>query len=165
MSVDHHHTSGKPVALRRRTGTVLPPSGDHAHVHLLEQSRRAATALAALGVRGGERVAVLLPMVPESVAVTMACGRLDALRVSLRRNDRVQPLRDRIRESGAGVVVTADAVPRGDECYPAKVMIDRALEDCPAVRSVLVVHRVGRPVPWTPGRDRWWHEALDTLEP
>ena len=39
--------------------------------------------------------------------------------------------------------------------------LDRALADCPGVRSVVVVPQVARPVPWVPGRDLWWHEALD----
>ncbi|MDK1476564.1 AMP-binding protein [Streptomyces sp. 549] len=164
MSVDQRHTSGQPVPLRRLT-PAEPPQAEFIHLRLVDQARRAAGVLSALGTGSGERVAALLPMVPESVAVTMACGRLDALRVSLGVEDHVEPLRERIRESGARVVVTADAMRLGDRSYPAKAMIDRAVIGCPAVRTVLVVHRLGRPVPWRPGRDRWWHEALDTLEP
>lgn len=155
MSADQHHSSAPappPV-----------PAAEFIHVRLVEQARRAANALARLGVQSGERVAALLPMTPESVVVTMACGRLDARRVTLPIGAPAPLLRDRIRESGAGVVIAADGCFYGELRYTAKRVLDQALADCPAVRSVLVVHRMARPVPWTPGRDQWWHEAL-TLE-
>lgn len=152
MSADQHHHC---------TPTAPPaPAAEFIHVRLVDEARRAAEALTRLGVEVGERVAALLPMTPESVVVTMACCRLDARRVTLPLGEPAPLLRDRIRESGAGVVIAADGCFYGDLRYPAKRVLDQALADCPAVRSVLVVHRMARPVPWTPGRDQWWHEAL-----
>ncbi|WP_431780842.1 AMP-binding protein [Streptomyces chumphonensis] len=146
-------------------GVAAPqPATEYLHVRLLEQARRAAGTLARQGVGPAERVAVLLPMSPESVAVTMACGRLDAVRVSLPVGAGAPLLRERIRSSGAGVLVVADSCVHAGRIYPAKQLVERVLDGCPAVRSVIVVHQVARPVPWTPGRDLWWHEALATLE-
>src|SRR5438876_3294077 len=53
------------------------------HGMLLDQAERAAAALTRFGVQAGERVAVHLPLVPESVIATLACGRLDAIRTTL----------------------------------------------------------------------------------
>lgn len=142
------------------------PGAEFIHFQLVEQARQAAEALTRLGVAVGERVAVLLPMAPESVVLTMACGRIDAIRTTLAIGDPAGLLRRRIAESGARVVVTADACYHHEQRYPAKARIERALASGPhSVKSVLVVHRMSGPVPWTPGRDLWWHEALDTLAP
>lgn len=54
----------------------------------------------------------------------------------------------------------AEFIHLADRGFPTKATLDRALAGCPSVRSVLVVHRTGRPVSWVPGRDHWWHEAL-----
>ncbi|UGY91904.1 AMP-binding protein [Streptomyces gobiensis] len=162
MSANQHHISRIPQTAPQGPASAQPPvpAAEFIHTRLVDQARRAAAALTRLGVHGGERVAALLPMTPESVVTTMACGRLGARRFTLPIGDPAYLLRDRIQESGAGVVITADGCFYGDRYYPAKRILDRALADCPAVRSVLVVHRMARPVPWTPGRDHWWHEAL-----
>lgn len=130
------------------------------HGELLDQAARAAAALTRLGVRAGDRVAVHLPLVPESVIATLACGRIDAVRASLPMGLRSDELRERLRELDAVVLITADGDHRGGETRSLKPVVDRALIGCSPVRKVLVVHRVARPVPWTPGRDLWWHEAL-----
>lgn len=137
------------------------------HGALLEQATRAAAALRKLGVGAGDRVAVHLPLVPESVIVTLACGRLDALRTTLPVSLTAPELARRARESGARVLVTADAAFWDGAIRPVKRVLDRALAragaDGPAADaapSVLVVNRCSRPVGWTPGRDRWWHDAL-----
>jgi acyl-coenzyme A synthetase/AMP-(fatty) acid ligase len=130
------------------------------HVELLDQAARAATALARLGVGAGDRVAVHLPLVPESVIATMACGYLEAVRTTLPVGLRPNELRDRLGEVDAKLLITADGDVLRGEPYPLKPVVDRALVGSLAIRRVLVVHRIGRPVPWTPGRDMWWHDAL-----
>ncbi|MFF4954547.1 AMP-binding protein [Streptomyces chattanoogensis] len=136
------------------------------HGTLLDQADRAAAALARFGVRAGDRVAVHLPLVPESVIATLACGRLDAMRVTLPVSLTVPELVARTRESGARVMITADAAFWDGAIRPVKAVLDHALARGGAAggtedRTVLVVNRCARPVSWTPGRDRWWHEALD----
>ncbi|WP_431042616.1 AMP-binding protein [Streptomyces sp. P1-3] len=130
------------------------------HDELLDQAARAAAALTRLGVRAGDRVAVHLPLVPESVIATLACGQIDAVRSSLPVGLQAHELRERLSTLDAAVVITADAEHLAGEVRPMKPVMDRALAGCPGVRNVLVVHRAARPVPWRPGRDLWWHEAL-----
>lgn len=144
----------------------LPPTpgAEFIHFQLVAQARQAARTLHGLGVSAGERVAVLLPMAPESVVATMACGRLDATRTTLPLGEPAGMLRRRIAESRTRVVITADSCYHDEQRYLAKQLVDQALTGCPLVESVLVVHRLPGPVPWRPGRDLWWHEALDTLE-
>ncbi|GAA0443900.1 AMP-binding protein [Streptomyces olivaceiscleroticus] len=131
------------------------------HEQLIDQSVRAAAALTRVGVRAGDRVAVHLPLVPESVIATLACGRIDAVRSTLPVSLRAPELADRLRSSGANVVITADAGFWEGAVRPVKSVLDRALaRGGTDVRTVLVVNRCPRPVAWEPGRDHWWHEAL-----
>ncbi|UJB42464.1 AMP-binding protein [Streptomyces sp. A1-5] len=136
------------------------------HGMLLDQAARAAAALTRLGVRAGDRVAVHLPLVPESVIATLACGRLDAIRTTLPVSLTIPELAARLRESGARVLITADAAFWDGSVRPVKPVLDHALARSAAVdasrlpHTVLVVNRCSRPVSWKPGRDRWWHEEL-----
>ncbi|MGP4113397.1 AMP-binding protein [Streptomyces sp. 4N509B] len=141
---------------RRHTG----PADVLNHRQLQRQGEQAAEALSRLGVRDGDSVAVALPMCLESVVVTLACIRLGALRITLPVGDHLGFVRNRIRSSGARVVVTADASRTPMGLWDVKAGIDRALWGCPEVHTVIVVPQVPRPVPWEPGRDLWWHEAL-----
>lgn len=175
MSAEHHQapSGGSTVPLfptpreprPQSVVTVAPQPVENdgetfTRVQLQEQAVRAAGALARLGVGGGDRVAVLLPMGLESVVATLACVRLDASRVTLPLHGQpLTDLRSRLVSTRARVVVTADACLRDRAVLPLKSRLDRALADT-EVRHVLVVRHLPRPVPWTPGRDRWWHQAL-----
>ncbi|RBM16905.1 AMP-binding protein [Streptomyces sp. PT12] len=137
------------------------------HTQLVREGERAAHALARLGVAPGDPVAVMLPMCLESVTVTLACVSLSAVRVSLPVGRHPSLIRQRIRSSGARVVVGADACLVDGRVLGVKAALDRALTGCPDVERVFVVRQLAQPVPWQPGRDRWWHEALaaETLPP
>jgi acetyl-CoA synthetase len=135
------------------------------HAQLLREGEQTAQILTRLGVREGDPVAVLLPMCLESVVVTLACIRLGAMRITLPVGNHLGFVRNRIRSSGARVVVCADACRQDGGVQDVKAGLDRALWGCPAVHSVVVVPQFARPVPWVPGRDLWWHEALTTRTP
>lgn len=135
------------------------------HGMLLDRAERAATVLRRLGVRAGDRVAVHLPLVPESVIATLAIGRLDAIRTTLPVSLTVPELVARTHESSARVLITADAAFWDGAVRPVKALLDHALarttaSGATADRTVLVVNRCSRPVSWKPGRDLWWHESL-----
>ncbi|TNM26682.1 AMP-binding protein [Streptomyces sedi] len=130
------------------------------HAQLLRLGEQAGAALKRHGVSGGDAVAVQLPMCLESVVVTLACLQIGARRITLPLGDNPGFVRDRLNNCGARVVVCADACEMDERVYPVKTSLHRVLGDCPDVRTVLVVRQLARPVPWEPGRDRWWHEEL-----
>ncbi|MFR9725338.1 AMP-binding protein [Streptomyces sp. MS19] len=136
------------------------PADVVSHAQLLWQGGRVAGTLARLGVGAGDAVAVQLPMGLESIAVTVGIIQLGARRVSLPITQQSAFARDRVRESGARVAIAADACQAEGRVYAVKAALDRLLTQCPDIHTVLVVPQHARPVPWTPGRDRWWHEAL-----
>src|SRR5206468_471984 len=53
------------------------------YAELLAETCRAAGALAELGVGPGDRVGIFLPMLPETAATVLACGRLGAIYVPI----------------------------------------------------------------------------------
>ncbi len=121
---------------------------------------RAANALTQLGVQAGDRVAIYLPMIPETVVAMLACARIGAPHSVVFGGFSAEALAGRILDADARVVVTADGGWRRGAISPLKPAVDEALTGCPDVRAVLVVRRTGNDVGWVEGRDHWWHETV-----
>ena len=122
---------------------------------------QAANALIELGVRTGDRVAIYMPMIPETVVAMLACARLGAPHTVVFGGFSADALSGRIRDCDARIVITADGGYRRGAPAALKPAVDEALRVCPDVRSVLVVRRTGQDVDWTEGRDVWWHDTVD----
>jgi acetyl-CoA synthetase len=123
---------------------------------------KAANALVALGVHKGDRVAIYMPMIPETAIAMLACARLGAPHSVVFGGFSADALKGRIQDADARVVVTADGGYRRGSASSLKPAVDTALEECPAVRHVLVVRRTGQDVDWTEGRDVWWHDVVES---
>ncbi|HVV29793.1 MAG TPA: acetate--CoA ligase [Mycobacteriales bacterium] len=122
---------------------------------------QAANALTELGVQAGDRVCIYLPMIPETVVAMLACARIGAPHSVVFGGFSARALVDRITDADAKVVITADGGYRRGAPSALKPAVDEALADCPQVRTVLTVRRTGQDIPWTSGRDVWWHELVD----
>ncbi|HVF06850.1 MAG TPA: acetate--CoA ligase [Frankiaceae bacterium] len=131
------------------------------YADLLRDVSRCANALTELGVRAGDRVAIYLPMVPETVAAMLACARIGAPHSVVFGGFSAEALSGRILDADARVVITADGGWRRGNVSPLKPAVDEALKSCPDVRTVLVLRRTGNDVAWTEGRDVWWHDVVD----
>src|SRR5579859_8193578 len=128
-------------------------------------TNRAANALKALGVGKGDRVAIYMPMIPETVAATLACGRIGAIYMPVFSGYGVEAVATRLQDAGAKVIVTADGYYRRGKVVRMKDIADAAAAESPSVEKLLVVRRVGEDVAWNPTRDLWWHEAVDPAAP
>ncbi|MBI4280085.1 MAG: acetate--CoA ligase [Armatimonadetes bacterium] len=122
---------------------------------------RAAGVLRRLGVRRGDRVAVFMPMIPEVAIATLACSKIGAIYIPVFSGFGVEAVATRVRDCQAKVIITADGFYRRGAHVEMKRTADEAASACPSVERLLVVRRSGRPVPWTAGRDVWWHEAVE----
>ncbi|KAL5615191.1 hypothetical protein BROUX41_005248 [Berkeleyomyces rouxiae] len=125
---------------------------------LLREVCRVAGVLKQMGVRKGDNVAIYLPMIPEAVVALMACARIGAIHSVVFAGFSADSLRDRINDANCKVVITTDEGRRGGKVVANKKIVDEALVHCPGVSNVLVYKRTGAEVPWTAGRDLWWHE-------
>jgi acetyl-CoA synthetase len=127
---------------------------------------RFANALKAQGVRKGDRVAIYMPLVPETIVAMHACNRIGAVHSVVFGGFSAPALKDRIEDTGAKVLITADGGWRGGHPIELKAAADKALTDgCKTIERVIVLRRTGRPVPMRRGRDLWWHEILAGQSP
>ena len=132
---------------------------------LYREVNRCAAVLKQLGVQKGDRVAIYMGMIPELPITMLACARIGAPHNVIFGGFSPESLRDRIQDSGAKIVVTADAGYRRGNPLHLKQAVDKALEECPAVEKVLVVNRAmdARQVPMHHERDVWWHRAMEEV--
>jgi acetyl-CoA synthetase len=132
---------------------------------LLERTCRLANALKARGVVKGDRVVIYMPMSIEGVVAMLACARIGATHSVVFGGFSAQSLRDRIADTGAVAVITADEQMRGGKALPLKAIVDEALAGQGlAVRDVIVYRRTGGKVDFVAPRDKWLH-ALVEKEP
>jgi acetyl-CoA synthetase len=128
---------------------------------LLALTNRTANALKALGVGKGDRVAIYLPMIPETVAATLACGRIGAIFLPVFSGYGAEAVATRLQDADAKVVICADGYYRRGKPVNMKAIADGAAAESPSVERLLVVRRLGNEVAWTDGRDVWWHELVE----
>jgi acetyl-CoA synthetase len=130
------------------------------YAQLYEDSSRLANGLASLGLRQGDRVALVMPMIPEAATVLYACFRLGLVTVPIFSGFGEGAIATRLQDSGARVVFTADHMERRGRRLALKANIDRALDRGTAVEKVVVFPYKGDDVPWIQERDILWGDLL-----
>lgn len=121
---------------------------------------QAANALESLGVTKGDRVAIYLPMLVETVVAMLACARIGAVHSVVFGGFSAEALRSRIDDAKAKVVITADGSYRRGKPNMLKPIVDDALaKEGHTVDHVLVVARNKADIDWVDGRDKWFHEV------
>jgi acetyl-CoA synthetase len=134
------------------------------YAELQREVAKAANALTELGVGQGDRVVVYLPVLLETVIVTLAIARLGAIHSLVFGGFSAEALRFRVEDTGAKLLVTTDGQFRRGTAVPVKAAADAAVEGVPSIEHVLVIRRTGDEtpgIPWTAGRDVWWHDVVD----
>jgi acetyl-CoA synthetase len=164
--IDRHLTEhGDDIALIWEPDDPKAEAERISYRTLHEKVCRCANVLKNLGVRKGDRVTIYLPMIPQAAYAMLACARIGAVHSVVFGGFSPDSLAGRINDCDSAVVITADEGRRGGKTVPLKANVDKALEDCPGVQKVLVVHNTGADVPMKGSRDVWWHEAAAGVEP
>ena len=132
---------------------------------LQREVSRLANVLVRYGVRKGDRVAIYLPMIPEAAFAMLACARLGVVHTVVFAGFSAEALRDRILDSNAVAVITADEGLRGGKLIPLKRTVDEAVMATPSVRNVFVTKRTGTKVPFFAPRDVDLDEAMIAQRP
>ena len=106
---------------------------------LLAKTCQIANAMKSLGVVKGDRVVIYISMSVDGVAAMQACARIGATHSVVFGGFSAQSLRDRIEDTGAKLVITADHQVRGGKQLPLKSIVDEALAlgGCGSVTNVL----------------------------
>ena len=139
--------------------------GDREAVTYADLQRRVAQAahgLTSLGIGPGDRVVIYLPVLVETIVITLACARIGAVHSLVFGGFSADAVRFRLEDTGAKLLVTTDGQNRRGKAVEVKSAADEAARDLPDLEHVLVVRRTGQDVPWTEGRDVWWHDAVET---
>ena len=123
-----------------------------------------ADALRALGVSPGDRVALHLGWLPETVVAMLACARLGAVHGVVPASLPADALADRLSDLQPKVLVTQDGAFRHGLIVPSKSRADEALAAAGGVEATVVVRRVGVDVAWYEG-DRWYHDLVAAPRP
>lgn len=161
--VDRHVAAGRgdKVALHfegepgdRRTVT---------YADLQREVAKAANALLALGIGKGDRVVIYLPVIVETVVITLACARIGAVHSLVFGGFSAEALKFRVEDTRAKLLVTTDGQFRRGTAVPVKANADEAVSGDNAIEHVLVVNRTGHTdINWVEGRDLWWDDVVGT---
>ncbi|HKQ38779.1 MAG TPA: AMP-binding protein, partial [Verrucomicrobiae bacterium] len=129
---------------------------------------RFANVLKRNGLRPGDRAIIYLPMVPETAIAMLACARIGAVHSVVFGGFSAQSVADRVADSQAKLVITADGGFRRGTIVPLKKNVDDALAlKDPAgnplaktIEKVIVLRRAQNEISMAPQRDVWWHEEI-----
>ena len=116
-------------------------------------------------VKKGDRVIIYMPMIPEAAIAMLACTRIGAVHSVIFGGFSAESIKDRVLDSGASIIITADGGYRRGAVVPLKKNVDDALKakDTP-VKTVVVFRRTGQDIHIEEGRDVWWHRELEYVD-
>ena len=170
---------GTPVANRAAIIWEGEPAADGkpgeerviTYAQLHREVCRFANVLKRNGLKKGDRAIIYLPMVPEAAIAMLACARIGAVHSVVFGGFSAQSVADRIFDSQAKMVITADGGFRRGAVVPLKQNVDGAFALKSAdgrpltatIEKVIVLRRTGQVVPMQAGRDLWWHEELSQV--
>ncbi len=113
------------------------------------------------GVKKGDTVSIYLPMIPELAIAMLACVRIGAVHSVVFGGFSAEALRDRILDCNSRTLITADGYYRSGKNINSKANADTALKQCPDVKTVIVVKRLGIEIPLEAGRDYTWGDEMN----
>jgi acetyl-CoA synthetase len=149
----HMMTRANQTAIIWEPDSPSTPALHITYAQLLENTSRMANVLKAHGVKRGDRVVIYLPMIPEAAYAMLACARIGAIHSIVFAGFSPDALANRINDSEARVVITADFAPRGGKKTALKSNADAALMHCNDHVKCLVVKHTGDQTSWVEGRD------------
>lgn len=132
---------------------------------LYETVNRTANALRLLGLGKGDAIGLFMPMTPEIAIALLAIAKIGGIILPLFSGYGAGAVATRLADAGAKALFTADGVFRRGRAMAMKPIADEAVAQVPSIEHVIVLHRTGQAIPWTPGRDHWWHDLVLSQSP
>jgi len=146
-------------------GEPLEESRTYTYQELHREVCKFANVLKKTGVKKGDRVSIYLPMIPELSIAMLACARIGAVHSVVFGGFSAEALRDRILDCKSNTLITSNYGYRSGKVLPSKKNADAAMEECPVVKTCIVVNRIEKETDMKEGRDYWWHELMKDAPP
>jgi acetyl-CoA synthetase len=159
-ALDRHVKTAKKNKLAYIWEGEMGETRTYSYHQLYKEVNKLAKFLKDYGIKKGDRIAVYLPVIPELPITLLATARIGAIHTVVFSGFSADALADRINNSEAKILVTADGSFRRGKTIAIKDNADRALPNCPTVEKVIVVKRTGQPIQMNPTRDIWYNDAL-----
>ena len=137
----------------------------YTYMDMYREVNKFANVLKKLGIKKGDRVSIYLPMIPELAITMLACARIGAVHAIVFGGFSAEALRDRILDCESKLLITCDGSYRGAKAIPQKANADKALDECPMVKTQIVVNRTGTQVTMVDGRDLWYEALMAEAAP
>lgn len=118
-----------------------------------------------LGIKKGDKVAIYLPMVPEAVIAMLSCARIGAVHTVIFAGFSADSLRDRIQDSEAKLLITADGGFRKGKIIGLKETADLAVEGTSCLRNIVVLRHTNQPIRMQAPRDHWYDQLMQEATP
>jgi acetyl-CoA synthetase len=115
-------------------------------------------------VQKGDRIIIYMPMTPEAAIAMLACARIGAVHSVVFGGFSSEAIKDRLNDSQAKLVITADGGYRRGAIVPLKKNVDEALKENALVEKVIVYRRANNDISIKEGRDVWWHREMEYVD-
>jgi len=135
------------------------------YAELGEKVSLLAGALADLGVRKGDAVAVYLPMSPEAVISLLAVARLGAIFIPVFSGYGADAVATRLEDPRPRVLICADGFYRRGRLMEMKEVADQAITVAGGIENVVVFPYADRTDTTINARDHWADDLLDAASP
>jgi acetyl-CoA synthetase len=103
-------------------------------------------------------------MTPEAAIAMLACARIGVVHSVVFGGFSSEAIKDRLNDSQAKLVITADGGYRRGAIVPLKKNVDEALKDNTLVEKVIVFRRANNDISIKEGRDVWWHREMEYVD-
>ncbi|MBW8011017.1 MAG: AMP-binding protein [Chloroflexi bacterium] len=130
------------------------------YAELYRQVNQTANALRNLGLGKGDAIGIYVPMTPEIVVALLAIAKIGGIILPLFSGYGVGAVVTRLADADAKALFTADGMFRRGRPVAMKPTADKAAEQVPSLKIMIVLNRIGLDVHMEEGRDYWWNDII-----
>ncbi len=132
------------------------------YLELYKKVCKFANGLKTLNISAGDRVIIYLPMSIEAVVAMQACARIGLTHSVVFAGFSAKSLQERIIDTQAKLIITADAQFRGGKTLPLKNAVDDAISlgGCESITKVIIYNRAKTKINLT-AKDILWDVLTD----